>query len=338
MKLHLHPVTLKLAEPFTISRGTYTERKALIVELSAGGKSGYGEASEHAYYGVDMAMIEKVETLRPLIESYPLDNPQNFWHSLNPQLREFSFLQCAIDNAAHDLYGKLSRQQSHWIWGLKTDHVPKTSYTLTIDSIEKMVEKVKSKRFDVFKIKLGTPHDLEIVETLRKHTDAVFRVDANCAWTTEETIRNSFVLKDLGVEFIEQPLRYDNWEGMREVFQKSALPVIADEACRREEDVEKCAEVFHGINIKLMKCGGLTPALRMIQKARKLELKVMCGCMVESSVGVSAVAQLLPLIDYADIDGALLLTNDPASGVKILEDGTVVLPEAHGLGITMDAA
>lgn len=336
MRLTLHPVILKLKEPFTIARGTYSERKVLIVELSAAGKSGYGEASEHGYYGVDAeALLAKAETLRLMIESYAFDNPENFWDFLKPHLQGFSFLQCAIDNAAHDLYGKLSNQASHRIWKLEPIVLPKTSYTLSIDRIEKMVEKAQASRFGIFKIKLGTPHDLQMVRTLRRHTDATFRVDANCAWTAEETVRNSFILKDLGVEFIEQPLPADDWQGMKEVFQKSALPVIADEACRREEDVEKCAALFHGINIKLMKCGGLTPALRMIRKARNLELKVMCGCMVESSVGVSAIAQLLPLLDFVDMDGPLFLENDPAAGVKILADGTVQLPEAPGLGINL---
>ncbi len=334
MRLTLHPTILQLKEPFTISRGTYTERKALIIELAAAGKSGFGEASEHAYYGVEMeALIAKAETLHPLVDDYSFDNPGNFWAHLAPHLQGFSFLQCAIDNAAHDLYGKLSRQPSHLIWGFNSKVLPKTSYTLSIDTLEKMVEKVKSSRFDIFKIKLGTPNDLEMVETLRRHTSAVFRVDANCAWTVDQTIRNSFKLKDLGVEFIEQPLPADDWAGMKEVFQKSALPIIADETCRREEDVEKCAGVFHGINIKLMKCGGLTPALRMIRKARNLELKVMCGCMVESSVGVSAIAQLLPQLDFVDMDGPLLLANDPAKGAVILEEGTVKLPETDGLGI-----
>lgn len=335
MRLILHPVKLELKEPFTISRGTYYHRNALVVELSAAGKSGYGEASEHAYYGVEIdALISKAESLRPMIEAYSFDNPENLWSFLEPHLKGFDFLHCAIDNAAHDLYGKLSRQPSHRIWGFKKGILPKTSFTLSIDTLDKMVEKVQSTRFDIFKIKLGTSNDMEMVETLRKHTDAILRVDANCAWTAEQAIENSFRLKELGVEFIEQPLPAGDWSGMQEVFRKSALPVIADEACRKEQDVEKCASFFHGINIKLMKCGGLTPALRMIREARKLELKVMCGCMVESSVGVSAVAQLLPQLDYVDMDGPLLIANDPGKGPVLEPDGTVILPEADGLGIT----
>ncbi|MCB0521191.1 MAG: dipeptide epimerase [Lewinellaceae bacterium] len=336
MKLRLHTTTLTLKEPFTISRGTYTERKALIVELSIGNKSGFGEASEHAYYGVDIeTLVAKATSLRPLIESYALDNPENFWEFLNLHLQGFSFLQCAIDNAAHDLYGKICGQPCHRLWGLEQTVLPKTSYTLTIDSVDKMVEKVKSHNFDIYKVKLGVPNDMDILKILRKHTDATLRVDANCAWTVEETIRNSFIMNELGVEFMEQPLKADDWEGMKEVFQKSALPAVADEACQGEADIEKCANSFDGINIKLMKCGGLTPALRMIRLARFSKLKVMCGCMVESTIGISAIAQLLPLLDYVDMDGPLLISNDPAAGARILADGTVEVPDGPGLGITM---
>jgi L-alanine-DL-glutamate epimerase-like enolase superfamily enzyme len=336
MKITLHPVVLELKEPFTISRGTYYQRKSLIVELSAAGKSGFGEAVEHAYYAVDRdEMIARAEAIRPLIEDYAFDNPGNFWAYLNPSLQGFSFLQCAIDNAAHDLYGKLSRLPSHKVWGIPAGHLPKTSYTLSIDDPEKMVGKVKALQFDIYKIKMaGTPQDIEIVEQLRRHTDARFTVDANCAWTAEQTIDYAPRLKELGVLFIEQPLHADDWHRMRDIYSKSALPLIADEACRREEDVEKCAGHFHGINIKLMKCGGLTPALRMIARAREMGLQVMCGCMIETTVGVSAIAQLLPQLDYVDMDGPLLISNDPAKGVHILPDGTVQLPEGDGLGIS----
>ena len=188
----------------------------------------------------------------------------------------------------------------------------------------------------VYKIKLGTDRDLEIVRHLRRHTDAAFRVDANCGWSADETIRNSFELKKLGVEFIEQPLPADQWDAMRNVFAESALPVIADESCIVESDVERCAEFFHGINIKLMKCGGLTPARRMIQQARRLNLQVMVGCMTESTVGISAIAQLLPLLDYVDMDGALLLGADIATGVT-LDQGRCVYPDTNGCGVTLTA-
>jgi L-alanine-DL-glutamate epimerase-like enolase superfamily enzyme len=186
----------------------------------------------------------------------------------------------------------------------------------------------------VYKIKLGTPDDLQVVQALRAYTDAVFRVDANCAWTAEQTVSNSAALASLGVEFIEQPLNPDDWEGMRVVHARAALPIIADESCLTEADVDRCHGLFHGINIKLVKCGGLSPAWRMIARARQLGLQVMVGCMCESTVGISAIAQLLPLLDYADIDGALLLDRDIAAGVR-LERGRIHYPQTSGCGVTL---
>jgi L-alanine-DL-glutamate epimerase-like enolase superfamily enzyme len=186
----------------------------------------------------------------------------------------------------------------------------------------------------IYKIKLGTDRDLEIVRELRKHAPATFRVDANCGWTAEQTIANAPELKQLGVEFIEQPLKADLWQEMERVKAKCVLPVIADESCIVESDVERCAGLFHGINIKLVKCGGLTPARRMISRARQLGLSVMVGCMTESSVGISAIAQLLPLLDYVDMDGAVLLAKDIASGVTV-ERGICRYPNENGSGVRL---
>jgi L-alanine-DL-glutamate epimerase-like enolase superfamily enzyme len=193
----------------------------------------------------------------------------------------------------------------------------------------------KMKEFDgwpVYKIKLGTADDLAIVRALRRHTAAVFRIDANTAWSAEQTIALAPELRSLGVEFIEQPLPRDDWEGMKRVHDACALPVIADESCLTETDVARCAGHFHGINIKLSKAGGLTPARRMIDDARRRGLSVMVGCMKETSVGISAIAPLLPLLDFVDMDGALLLDRDIARGVR-LEKGRPILPEGDGLGI-----
>lgn len=337
LKIDVHPITLKLKEAFTISRDSYTERRAVIISLSAAGKTGYGEASEHSYYGVDQdEMLRKAQEIQALVEAYAFDNPRNFWKYLESSLKGHSFLQCAIDNAAHDLYGKICMQPSHQIWGLSSDQLIKTSYTLSIAPIEQMIEKLKSTQFDIYKIKLGTSEDMAILKQLRQHSDAVFRIDANCAWTAEQTIQYAPVMKELGVEFIEQPLKADDWEGMALVKAHAVLPVLADEACVSEDMIPLCARHFHGINIKLMKCGGITPALRMISHAKELGLKVMVGCMVESSVGCSAIAQLLPLLDYVDMDGSLLLANDPATGVEVQPDGSVVLPEGAGFGVQLN--
>jgi L-alanine-DL-glutamate epimerase-like enolase superfamily enzyme len=169
---------------------------------------------------------------------------------------------------------------------------------------------------------------------LRNHTDALFRVDANCGWTADQTIEFAPALKKLGVEFIEQPLPPEDVEGAKRAFEGSVLPLIADENCIVESDVERCAGRFHGINIKLTKCGGLAPARRMVTRARQLGLQVMAGCMTESTVGISAIAQLLPLLDYVDMDGAVLIAKDIATGVR-LDHGKCIYPKANGNGVEL---
>ena len=244
------------------------------------------------------------------------------------------FLLCALDEAYTDLYTRKKGLKLYEYWDLALKNLPQSNYTIGIDTIENMVSKMKEMPWPIYKIKLGTKNDLEIVAELRKHTDAVFRIDANCGWTVTETIKNSIELQKLGVEFIEQPLAPTNWKGAKIVFDNSYLPIIADESCLVESDVEKCYNHFHGINIKLMKCGGLTPAKRMIAKAKSLGLKTMVGCMTESSVGISAIAHLTPMLDYVDMDGALLLKNDVASGVKI-ENGTIIFSNINGIGVEL---
>ena len=237
-----------------------------------------------------------------------------------------------MDTAAHDLWGKLRGEPVWKLWGLDAARAPASDYTIGIDSLDVMAAKLREfPGFTVYKIKLGTPDDIEIIRSLRRETQAAFRVDANGAWTAEETVANSRAMAPLGVELIEQPLAPDDWAGMERAFVRSALPLVADESCRVEADVDRCAGCFHGINIKLSKCGGLTPARRMIARARQLGLRVMVGCFTESTVAISAAAQLLPLVDYADLDGALLLENDIATGVRI-EQGRVVYPQTAGCG------
>lgn len=193
---------------------------------------------------------------------------------------------------------------------------------------------MKELPWPIYKIKLGTSEDIAIVTALRKHTDAVFRIDANCGWTVEETIKNAIELKKLGVEFLEQPLKADDWEGHKEVYKHAVLPIIADESCIIETDVSKCQHHFHGVNIKLSKCGGLTPGRRMIQQAKQLGMKTMVGCITESTVGISAIAHLLPQLDYVDMDGALLLAEDIATGIT-LNYGKTIYPECNGTGVTL---
>jgi L-alanine-DL-glutamate epimerase-like enolase superfamily enzyme len=332
MKVSLHRFALPLKHTFTIAHDSRDVQQTLIVELEDEGFYGYGEATANLYYGVTVeGLIEVLESLRPQIETYELNSPAGFWAAMSPYLQAHPFAQCALDVAANDLHGKKLGKPLYQLWGLKPEKCPITNYTIGIDTIEKMVEKMKEMPWPLYKIKLGTRDDMAIVRELRRHTDAVFRVDANCAWTAKETIENARVLKELKVEFIEQPLKRNEYEAMREVMRYSALPIVADESCLAESDVAKCQGYFHGINIKLTKCGGLTPARRMISEARQLGMRVMIGCMTESSVGISAIAQLLPLLDYVDMDGALLLRQDIATGVTIRE-GKIQYALENGTG------
>jgi L-alanine-DL-glutamate epimerase-like enolase superfamily enzyme len=335
MQLIFHYFDLHLRHTFTIANDSRDIQQTLVVELRDGHLSGFGEATSNPYYGVTIeAMVQVLEKNKTAIENYDLQNPADFWIFSNQFLQNNPFAQCALDVAANDLWAKKQGQKLYEAWGLSADNNPITDFTIGIDSIEKMVSKMKELPWPLYKIKLGTDNDLAIVRELRKHTSATFRVDANCAWTADQTIANALVLRDLGVEFIEQPLPADDWTGMKKVYLASVLPIVADESCIVEADVARCAGYFHGVNVKLTKCGGLTPARRMIAEAKSLNMTTMVGCMNESSVGISAIAHLLPLLDYVDMDGSLLITNDPASGVTF-DFGRVIYASENGIGVKL---
>ncbi len=338
MQLILHQFNLKLKHTFTITHESRDLQPTLIVELRDGPFSGFGEATETPYYGVTIEkMISQLLEIKPIIEQYDLQNPKEFWQKISGYLADsHPFAHCALDCAAWDLWAKKQGKKLYEAWGLNIAHNTITDYTIGIDSIEKMVEKMKEMPFPLYKIKLGTNQDIEIVTELRQHTEAVFRVDANTGWSAAQTIEYAPKLKKLGVEFIEQPLKATDWEGMKLVYAHSALPIIADESCILETDVAKCAGHFHGINIKLMKCGGLTPALRMIEMAKKLNLKTMVGCMTESTIGCSAIAHLLPLLDYVDMDGPLLVDDTISKGIKI-DFGKIIYSTENGTGASLIA-
>ena len=341
MQLKLHAYDLPLRHTFTISRESITSQPTLVVELSQDGHSGYGEATSNKYYGFTIErMARDLAALRPQFDAAKLTDPAAFWLQCQPPLKDNPFALCALDQAAHDLWGKLRGQPVWKLWGLSIDKTPLSNYTIGIDEITEMVMKMAEYRdWPIFKIKLGTDHDLSIVSELRYwRKDATFRVDANCGWTNAQTITYGPQLQRLGVEFIEQPLPREAWDEMRRVGAECVLPIIADESCIGEDDVARCYQSgFRGINIKLVKCGGLTPARRMITRARELGLKVMVGCMTESTVGISAIAQLLPLLDYVDMDGAELLDEDIATGVR-LDRGRCIYPNVPGNGVTLTEA
>ncbi|MFV8369166.1 dipeptide epimerase [Flavobacterium sp. LB2R40] len=335
MKLILREYNLKLKHTFTISRESIDFQPSLIVELQCDGFSGFGEATSNPYYKTTVPMMmQDLEKIRTIIENTTDEAPEEFWAKIHPFLKDDMFALCALDMAYNDFYARKKGKRLYELWNYTLDKNPLTDYTIGIASIEKMIEKMKELPWPIYKIKLGTKEDIAIVTELRKHTNAIFRIDANCGWGVEETINNAVELKKLGVEFLEQPMKADHWEGHKEVFKHSVLPIIADESCIIEEDVTKCHEHFHGVNIKLVKCGGLTPGRRMIQEAKKLGLKTMVGCMTESTVGISAIAHLLPQLDYVDMDGALLLAEDIATGVTI-DFGKINYSKINGTGVTL---
>ncbi len=336
MKVSYKIISLPFKYPFTISKGTKTHQPALIVELDYFGIKGYGEAPAIAYYNIPVEkMVEDLEKKRTFVEKFSFSDPERYWHYLHHLFPDNSFLVCALDMAGWDLYGKMKRKQLHQLWNLDTSKSPVTDFTIGIADVDTMVKKMQERPWPVYKIKVGFENDIETVAELRKHTTAIFRVDANAAWDLETALIKIPALKNLGVEFVEQPLAKDNWDGMKVLFEQSSLPIFADETCVKESDVEKCYQHFHGVNIKLTKCSGITPARRMIEKARTLNMKVMIGCMNESSIGTAAIAQLAPLLDYVDMDGTLLLTEDIARGVSF-DYGKILYRDGFGLGVEVD--
>ena len=333
MKCNYYPFNLKFRHPFTISKGTKTHQPTLIVELEHFGIKGYGEAPAISYYHISVEdMIRDLDAKKQMIERFAFTEPERYWHFLHHLLPANPFLVCALDMAAWDLWGKLSGKPLYALWKGDPAKSPLTDFTIGIDTPEKMVAKLKERPWPVYKVKVGTADDLAIVKALRAATDVPLRVDANAGWDLDTALRLIPELEALGVEYVEQPLAKDNWEDMRILYERSSLPLYADESCVFERDVEKCVGHFHGINIKLTKCSGITPALRMISDARRRDLKIMIGCMNESTVGSAAVAHLAPFIDHVDVDGPLLLEEDVATGLGY-DYGRLVYNNEPGLGV-----
>jgi L-alanine-DL-glutamate epimerase-like enolase superfamily enzyme len=351
VELHFWEQSLPFEYPFTISNGrTKTHQHSLMVRLSLGNWEGFGEAPAIVYYHVTVEdMMEKLEKQRKLIEKFALIDPARFWHFLHHLFPNDPFLVCALDMAGWDLWGQMKKQPLHRLWGTEWNTTgnnsdsnntitlpPICDYTLGIDPIEKMVEKMKDHPWPIYKVKVGTEYDIEMITALREHTNHPIRVDANAGWTTEEALLKIPALANLGVELVEQPLAKDNWEGMAQLKKQAILPLFADESCVMEKDVAICAPYFDGINIKLTKCSGLTPALRMIQEAGSLGLKVMMGSMNESVIGSAAIAQFLPQLDYVDMDGPLLMTELNGVGLNYSfenNNGVIEPLTKFGLGV-----
>jgi L-alanine-DL-glutamate epimerase-like enolase superfamily enzyme len=326
---------LKFRYPFTISKGTKTHQPTLIVELSLGSWKGYGEAPSISYYPESLleTMTALLENKKLGIEKFAFTDPERYWHYLHHLIPGSNFLIAALDIAGWDLYGNMKKKSLQSIWGISNQAGPKTDYTIGIDAATIMATKMRERDWPIYKIKVGTADDLEKLKAIRQHTHAIIRVDANAGWSFEQALEILPVLEQLSIELIEQPLAKEDLEGAKILKEATSIPIIADESCVGERDVEKCADYFSGINIKLTKCSGITPALDMIKKARLLNLQVMLGCMNESSIGTAALAHMAPMVDFLDADGPLLLKEDLGAGIEFVEYQwkPTLLP---GLGIT----
>ena len=334
MNLRWSRFDLRLKHTFTIARGGRDISPVVIVELEHDGIVGYGEAAPSSRYG------ESVDTVIAFLTRLDLSRYDDPFHleSILTYVQNVAdgntAAKAAVDLALHDWIGKKLGMPLHRYWGLDNTRTPLTSFTIGIDSPKIIEEKVReAEAYPLLKVKLGGDNDEEIIRTIRRVTKKTLRVDANEGWKSREVAVDRIRwLEQEGIEFIEQPMPASDLAGTAWVRERVNLPLIADESSMRLHDVPKLQGAFDGINIKLMKCTGLREAQRMVNAARACGMKIMLGCMIESSVGISAAAQLAPLADFADLDGNVLITNDPFDGVRSL-DGTLQLTERPGLGV-----
>jgi L-alanine-DL-glutamate epimerase-like enolase superfamily enzyme len=323
--------------PFTIAKGRKTHQPTLLVSLGIGPHWGLGEATAIGYYNVSIEeMIVLLEKNRATIERYALTSPERFWHFLHHLLPGHNFLISALDCAGWDLWAKLKGKPLYQMLGLQWQNIPATDYTIGIMPADEIADRVRQKSYPIYKLKVGGPEDLASLIALRAAAPhAKIRIDANEGWdlaTAKELVPE---LKKLQIELIEQPLDREDHEGMQALRSVCDIPLIADEACHEEKDLASCLALFDGINIKLSKCGGITPALRMIDIIKKANKAVMLGSMSESMVGAAALAHLLPLADYADIDGPLLLQEQVGKGLTYDNEGNINVADQAGIGITI---
>jgi L-alanine-DL-glutamate epimerase-like enolase superfamily enzyme len=324
---------LKLTMPFRISRGTQYISRSVMVQIKHGEYIGYGEAAPDNYYG------ESPETVLACINMFADqlgDDPfvvEDILNHLEDMIRLNPAAKAAVDMALYDLVGKILGVPVYKLLGLNPARAAQTSFTLGIDTPENMAKKALAARdYPILKVKVGTKDDIANMKAIREVSSATIRVDANAGWTVKEAIKTINELAPYNIEFVEQPIPSHDLAGLRLIREHVPLPIIADESCVTVENIPNIVGCVDGINIKLMKCGGLSEALKMIHVARAHDLRIMIGCMIESSLAITAAAHLTPLVDYADLDGNLLIDNDPYMGVTVM-DGKLVLPEAPGLGV-----
>ena len=339
MKLRLIRVDLPLKHVFINARREVSIVRTVVVELEQDGLRGHGEVHEDSFYGITVEDIyNQLDRCRDKIDHYALADPVAFWNFLQPMLQRKTFAQSAIDCAAYDLWGKMWNRPLWKLWGLTRNTRPDSSRSLGIDSLERLDERfAETPDWSLYRIKLGSRRDAETLRFLRDKTTAPFLVDVNGGWTLDKSLSMIEPMKQYGVQLLEQPLNAHDFEGMAKLKKAMKrkgcdIPIFADEAWRTVDDFERCAEVYDGVNIKLAKCGGLTPVRDVIEKARKLGLKVAGANTVESAIGASAMAQIAPLLDYVGVDGPLLIDKKIGSGIR-LERGRILYPEEGGTGV-----
>jgi L-alanine-DL-glutamate epimerase-like enolase superfamily enzyme len=333
MKLRHKIISLQLKHTFRTSRESSDFRRNVLCHIEFEDLIGVGEAAPSAYYGQDAdSASDALERMAGLLGDDPF-RLESVLADVARLLPHQSAARAALDIALHDIVAKSLGVPLYRLLGLDPADTPVTSVTVGLDRPEIMQEKVRELgSVPIIKIKVGGEHDEQVVRAIREITPATIRIDANAAWTASQALEKISALQDYDIEFVEQPLAADDREGLRWLRKRTGMPIVLDESVRTAEDIPRLVGCAHGINIKLMKCGGLREALRIIHVARAFGFQIMLGCMVESSVAITAAAQLSPLVDFADLDGHLLIENDPYEGVQVI-DGKLVLPDRPGIGV-----
>lgn len=332
--LRFRPYTLELRHVFTVASFSRSTTPVVLTELEYDGVIGYGEASMPPYLGESQ---ESVIAFLQQVDLSGFNSPfetAEILHAVDQTAGKNTAAKASVDIALHDLLGKLMGQPFYKIWGLNPTLIPPTSYTIGIDTEEMIRKKVaEAGQFQILKVKLGLDTDKMIIDTIRSVTDVPLCADVNQGWKTkEEALEMAHWLQERNVAFLEQPMPKEMIDENAWLTERSPIPTIADEGCQRLVDVPALQGVYTGINIKLMKCTGMREAKQMAELARALEMKVMLGCMTETSCAITAAAQLAPLVDWADLDGALLIGNDIYDGMQVV-NGQCILPDRPGIGI-----
>lgn len=335
LEMKFFPYELKLRHVFTVATYSRTTTPDVQVEITYDGVTGYGEASMPQYLGQTVqsvtAFLQKVD-LSQFNDPFQLEDILAYVDSLSPG---DTAAKAAVDIALHDLVGKLLGAPWYKIWGLNKDKAPSTTFTIGIDTADVVKQKTRecANQFNILKVKLGRENDKEMIETIRSVTDLPIAVDINQGWKDKEkAIDEIFWLKEHGIVMVEQPMPKEQRDDIAWLTEKSPLPIFADEAIQRLKDFKNVAGAYSGINIKLMKCTGMHEAWKMLNYARAIGMKVMVGCMTETSCAVSAAAQLSPAVDFADLDGNLLISNDRFKGMEVVK-GKITLPDRPGIGV-----